>query len=495
MDFVSDSVTSNPSTQNHIFDSIPLEDVLSFYLNPSAYPELQDKIFSDYATDPKYLECFSQYSKYSDLFQTEFKIYYKLTEYNFRSRGFDYKLGLNIDTQPFNPSGCCSGGGLYFCSLENLHQFEKYGNYLTPIVVPYGRPIYKETHEGCTHPKETYEKLKAPCIYVLPRVRIDNPLVNKFICQASPLNSKFINCMLYNSNNIQDLTDFKSYSADKYFWFKQRMYARLKIKIDEYLKLPVKNNLLESIYSLCIRYGKFDKQIIDFLINHMMPQLLKSNTYRIKPIHSLNLDASRYTKWFASEEQEIFSSCGIVAAGSSVLKCITDKNYKPNDIDLYININNLSKLTNSKDIHQVITNDILLKTDYNMKNIIKVSSIVTRFKSFNRYGDIKICKRRYQLIVVDTEPADFIKNNFDFDLCAIGYSFNTQTFVNCIEKPDYSVLTIQPSYINKMCGADTDSYSGYRARKTFGRIEKYLSRGFVVSNWKEFLEAIGNNMC
>lgn len=490
MDFV-----ANPVTQSHIFSSIPLEDVFAFYSNPSAYPELQDKIFSDYATDPKYFKICQTHSIYRDLFQTEFKIYYKLTEYNFKSRGFEYKLGLNIDTQPFNPSGCCSGGGLYFCSLENLYQFESYGNYLTPIVVPYDTPVYKETHEGCTHRNQTYEKLKAPCIYVLPRVRIDNPLANEFICQASPHNHKFANCMLHSSANIQDLKDFVSYSADKYFWFKQKMHSKLRIEIDAYLKLGARDsNAIKSILYLCVGFGSFDRQIIDFLINHAMPQLLDGNTYRIKPIHNLNLDASKYTKWFASEEHQIFSSCGIVAAGSSVLKCITNKNFKPNDIDLYINVKNLPKLKRSKDI-QISVNDILLKTDYNMKNIIGVSTLETNSQIFNRFGDIKICKRRYQLIVVDTEPADFIKSNFDFDLCAIGYSFVTNTFVNVISKPDYSVLTIQPSYINKMCGSETDSYSEYRARKTFGRIQKYLSRGFVVSNWKEFLEAIEDSMC
>lgn len=479
---------------NHIFSSLPLEDVLAFYSNPSAYPELEEKIFSDYLTDPKYLETCQTHSIHSNLIKNNFKIYYKLTKYDFKSRGFEYKLGLNIDTNPFNPSGCCSGGGLYFCELENLHQFEKHGNYLTPIIVPHDIPMYKETHtDSCKHTANTYEKLKAPCIYVLPRVRIDNPVVNKFICQASPLNTRFISCMLHSSDNIADLKEFTSYSNDKYFWYKQSRNAHIKISIDEYLKSQVKSlPILKNILKNCI--GILDKQIINFLLNDGMPKLFESKTNSTPSINKLTLDPSKYFKMFSNEEQQIFSSCGIVAAGSSVLRCIINKNYKPNDIDLYINANNLSKLAKSKDI-QIFSNIELAKSQYNMKNIIEVCEVISKVKLFDYYGNEKICKKKYQLIVVDTDPAEFIKYNFDFDLCAIGYNFATKTFVNYVEKPNYSVLTIQPSYINKMCGSDTDSYSEYRAIKTIGRIQKYFSRGFYVENWKEFLQAIRDNMC
>ncbi len=481
------------SKPNHIFESESIEDILVFYSNPSAFPELEDKIFSDYAVDPKYFECCETNSKYSNLMQNDFKIYYKLTEYNFKSRGFDYKLGLNIDTKPFNPSGCCSGGGLYFCELENLHQFENYGNYLTPIVIPRGIPVYKETHtSACSHPHGAYEKLKAPCIYVLPRMRIDNPEVNKFICQSSPLNMRFINCLLYKSENSKDLKDFMNYTYTKQFWSNEIKNAKIKLLMHNYFESPRKDyHSLRRIFENGI---VFDKKFINFLIDHGMPNLIQHNDIHINPIDRLNLEPFGYSKWFTTAEKEIFSECNIVVAGSSVLRYLTNKKFRPNDIDLYITADNLSKLINSK-VFDSISDDKSAKSNYNMKNIVGVKKIKTKIKTVDQYGYEKTCKKIYQLIVLYKDPAEFIKSNFDFDLCAIGYSFAYRAFVNIVEKPEYSILTIQPSYINKMCGTETDSYSGYRARKTFGRIQKYLSRGFSISNWKEFLEAIKNNMC
>ncbi len=487
MDFV------NKST--HIFDSVPLEDVLAFYSNPSAFPEFEEKIFTDYATDPKYLEFCQAHFMYINLAQTSFKIYYKLTEYDFKSRGFEYKLGLNMDTKPFNPSGCCSGGGLYFCELENLHQFENYGNYLTPIVVPYDIPVYKETHSNnCKHPPNTYEKLKAPCIYVLPRMRIDNPEVNKFISQASTLNNRFINCLLYKSDKIQDLKDFETYTLGKMFWRRERHNISTKLTIQQYLNSSdpeLKMRLMKTFFN---NEFIFDKTVVNFLIEHAIPYLIESNLQKIIPINCLTF-TDKFSNCFSDLEKWILSECDVIAAGSSVLTRITDKNFKPNDIDLYISSDKMEHLVESGVFKISDYNHITMKNNYNMKNIVKVVDIKTNTKILDQYGFEKTCSKKYQLIVVDTHPLEFIKANFDFDLCTIGYSFAAQSFINIIDKSDYSVLTIQPSYINKMCGTETDSYSEYRAKKTFTRIGKYLSRGFFIENWLEFLEEIRDTMC
>jgi hypothetical protein len=37
--------------------------------------------------------------------------------------GFTYKEGLNVDTLPFNPSGSCEPGGLYYTSLDHLEKW------------------------------------------------------------------------------------------------------------------------------------------------------------------------------------------------------------------------------------------------------------------------------------------------------------------------------------------------------------------------------------
>ncbi len=119
-----------------------------------------------------------------------------------------------------------------------------------------------------------------------------------------------------------------------------------------------------------------------------------------------------------------------------------------------------------------------------MNNIIDVINIHTNYKGFDKYGYPKMIKKVYQVIVVDNDPKEFICNNFDFDLCTISYDFASNSFINIVDKVDYSVLTIQPTYINKMCGTETDSYSTYRAKKTIQRISKYVQRGYKISNFE-----------
>ena len=46
----------------------------------------------------------------------------ELTHHKFR-----YKIGLNKDTIPFNPSGSCKPGGLYFSRKENINDIINFG--------------------------------------------------------------------------------------------------------------------------------------------------------------------------------------------------------------------------------------------------------------------------------------------------------------------------------------------------------------------------------
>jgi hypothetical protein len=300
------------------------------------------------------------------------------------------------------------------------------------------------------------------------------------------------------------MKDFESYAVGKMFWSREREIVCIKIYIQQYLNLPKylnspKNfNLPKPEFRMIQKIFNnrlvFDKNIFNFIIEHAMPGLIESNLKNIIPINSLNLNSEKYSKWFTDLEKSIFSECGIIAAGSSVLTCITDKKFKPNDIDLYINVEKLEHLIKSGIFKISNCSDTLMKNNYNMKNIVKVVDIKTTTKIFVQIGCEKTFTKKYQLIVVDNDPIEFIKANFDFDLCTIAYSFTSDSFVNVIDKSDYSVLKIQPSYINKMCGTETDSYSEYRAKKTFERIQKYLSRGFYIENWREFLEEIRDKM-
>ena len=79
------------------------------------------------------------------------KIYFKMTNDTEIHRFFQYKDGLNFDPNKFNPSGCCSGGGLYFTKLENLYRFKDFGKNIRPLFVPNGVPIYDELCNDSSH--------------------------------------------------------------------------------------------------------------------------------------------------------------------------------------------------------------------------------------------------------------------------------------------------------------------------------------------------------
>ncbi len=76
------------------------------------------------------------------------KVYYKFMNPDENHIGFQYTDGLNIDTNPFNPSRKhCSGGGLYFTEYECLVQFTEFMipcGYLREVTIPENEPVIKE---------------------------------------------------------------------------------------------------------------------------------------------------------------------------------------------------------------------------------------------------------------------------------------------------------------------------------------------------------------
>ena len=61
--------------------------------------------------------------------------FYKFLNKNRNHYDFQYKLGVNIDTNEFNPRGSCQGGGLYFTDNENVMQFRGYGDSIACITL------------------------------------------------------------------------------------------------------------------------------------------------------------------------------------------------------------------------------------------------------------------------------------------------------------------------------------------------------------------------
>lgn len=70
--------------------------------------------------------------------------FYKFIKHDMTHHQFTYKLGLNVDTIPFNPKGTCKAGGLYFTDFANLTCFQIFGSQIGIIEIPDDAQVYVE---------------------------------------------------------------------------------------------------------------------------------------------------------------------------------------------------------------------------------------------------------------------------------------------------------------------------------------------------------------
>ena len=69
--------------------------------------------------------------------------YYKITNKEECHNDMIYKTGLNIDILPFNPSGDCEEGGIYFSDIKNILSFINYGPWIREVTLPENEEIYE----------------------------------------------------------------------------------------------------------------------------------------------------------------------------------------------------------------------------------------------------------------------------------------------------------------------------------------------------------------
>lgn len=70
--------------------------------------------------------------------------FYKVMSINFNQKGYQYHEGLNILDKPFESTGSCVPGGLYFTNIENIFKFINYGVYLVKVTVPEDAQMVKD---------------------------------------------------------------------------------------------------------------------------------------------------------------------------------------------------------------------------------------------------------------------------------------------------------------------------------------------------------------
>jgi len=83
---------------------------------------------------------------------------YKFTNLSENHNGFQFKTGLNIDTVPFNPTGNCEPGGIYFTEAKFANMWKFIHTYCRDVTIPDDAQVYAE-----------YMKFKADKLILGPR--------------------------------------------------------------------------------------------------------------------------------------------------------------------------------------------------------------------------------------------------------------------------------------------------------------------------------------
>lgn len=69
--------------------------------------------------------------------------YYKITNETEIHNGLKYKAGLNVDPLPFNPSGDCLPGGIYYTDAKNICYFLGCGPWIREVTLPKDAQVYQ----------------------------------------------------------------------------------------------------------------------------------------------------------------------------------------------------------------------------------------------------------------------------------------------------------------------------------------------------------------
>jgi hypothetical protein len=104
--------------------------------------------------------------------------FYKILNENETHYKLQYQTGLNIDPVPFDPSGDCMPGGIYF-SREDILSFLDYGPWIRKVTIPEDAQLYENPGE----PK----KWKADRVILGERERITIEVIKRLIEEGASL--------------------------------------------------------------------------------------------------------------------------------------------------------------------------------------------------------------------------------------------------------------------------------------------------------------------
>jgi ankyrin repeat protein len=113
--------------------------------------------------------------------------FYKILNKEEKHHDLQYQTGLNIDPIPFDPSGSCKSGGIYF-SREDIFTFLGHGPWIRKVTIPEDAQVYKNPGE----PK----KWKADRVILGEREKINDVNVIKRLIEEGA-NPKVLNSFAF----------------------------------------------------------------------------------------------------------------------------------------------------------------------------------------------------------------------------------------------------------------------------------------------------------
>jgi len=130
--------------------------------------------------------------------------FYKILNKEETHNGLKYHDGLNEDPLPFNPSGDCEPGGIYF-TREDILAFLSYGPWIRQVTLPEGEPVY----ENPGSPK----KWKAKRVILGPRRKIDLQVIKELVEEGANIRADNDQPLVWAAEN--GYLDIVKFLADK----------------------------------------------------------------------------------------------------------------------------------------------------------------------------------------------------------------------------------------------------------------------------------------
>ena len=231
--------------------------------------------------------------------------FYKITNEEECHHDLQYHDGLVEDIKPFNPSGDCTPGGIYF-AREDILFFLNYGPWIREVTIPPGAQIYKNPGKP--------EKWKADKVYLHPRRRLDTAVIRELLAEgADPKVGASLPLMWASSRGWLDLVKILLPVSDPLVSLSETLRTAVEYGHLDIVKFLLPYSDPKAIDSLALRMAVSRKRIdiVKLLLPHSDPTACNSQALRLavengcQVLVDLLLPVSDITYWSSAMKADL----------------------------------------------------------------------------------------------------------------------------------------------------------------------------------------------